>query len=180
MSKNITTRIAAGTAAVGLAAALVAVGGGAASAAPITGSADAVADFVTGLGLADVAAHDGVEAPGQGVVVNDDGTVTLEMSNPNTDGFTACGVAIYPALDAPGDGVVTAGSLAVAEFPAEAEDGFFTGDEVITTPKLNPGIYAVSSSCSLWDDGGDFLDGEPAEGSSANQPHYFVTLGGLL
>ncbi|GEM_PF-5946730 len=180
MSKNITTRIAAGAAAAGIASAMVTVGGGAASAAPITGSADAVADFVTGLGLAQVAAHEGVKAPGQAVTVNDDGTVTLEMENLNDAGFTACGVGIYPALETPAGGVPTLESIAVAAFPEEAEDGFFRDDLDVTTPKLNPGIYAVSSSCSLWDSAQDFLDEKDPVGSTANQPHYFVTLGGLL
>lgn len=186
MSKNITTRIAAGAAAAGFAAAMVAVGGGAASAAPITGSADAVADFVTGLGLAQVAKHKDVKAPGQAVTVNDDGTVTLSMKYDNEPGageYIKCRVAVYPALEAPADGVPVAAGVATFPDADEAnENGEFRGDVDLTTGKLAPGVYAVSSSCSLWETAGDKAGtlADVPKGSTANQPHYFVTLGGLL
>ena len=174
----------------GLATAGVVAGGamvasaGVGSAAPLTGSADAVVDVVNNLGLTDVAQSDAVDAPDVDVTVNDDGTVDLSMTNPNTEHATACGLAVVSAFDVPPHGVTGPEDLPGAVYPVAGEDGefdpsdFFTTDDLdVTTQALDPGVYAVVSQCVAWENGADFLNGVDPIGTSSNQPHYFFTLG---
>lgn len=174
-----------------IASGLAGVAAGTASAAPITGSADAVANIFNSLGLANVAVSKNVAPPELGVTVNGDGSVGLKMSNPNTNDlgtFTACGLMIVPALEAPPNGVVTMDRIPGAVYPSAVDamgkkiaEDFFVSDVPLdkTTQVLDPGVYAVSSNCARWTTGAEFLQGKPAIGTTANQPFYFVTLGAL-
>lgn len=179
-------KIAAGAATAGLVAGGSLAITGVASAAPATGSADAVVDIVNQFDLGDVAQSDDVQAPDLDVTVNNDDTVTLDLTNPNTENWTACTLAVTSAFDAPADGVVTWDVVNNAAYPVAGDDGevdpddFFTTDDLsVTTQALDAGIYAASSNCTAWESGQAFMDGDDPIGTTANQPYYFFTLGDL-